>query len=120
MPTIVKKMLQQRRAMPKDSLLPPVLVAEISPAAVDAVTKALSPVIAEALAQAANKRDRVPPIALSAEEAAKFIGIGRSLFFEIKREDRTFPTPARVGQRTLYPLAELRAWFESKRGRKSD
>jgi predicted DNA-binding transcriptional regulator AlpA len=106
--------------MPKDSLLPPVHVAEFSPAALDAIATALRPVVAEALAQAANKRGPVPPIALSARDAAKFLGIGRSLFFEIRREDPTFPKPARVGQRVLYLITELLAWFERQRGPRCD
>jgi predicted DNA-binding transcriptional regulator AlpA len=106
--------------MSKEPLLPRVYVVELSPAALEDIATALSRALAKAVAQAAKKMGRVPPIALSAREAAEFLGIGRSLFFEIKREDSTFPKPARVGQRTLYPQAELQAWFESKRGRKSD
>jgi predicted DNA-binding transcriptional regulator AlpA len=106
--------------MSKEPLLPRVHVVELSPAALESIAKAMSAGLAKAVAQAANKRGRVPPTALSAREAAEFLGIGRSLFFEIRREDPTFPAPARVGQRTLYLITELLAWLERQRGPKCD
>jgi predicted DNA-binding transcriptional regulator AlpA len=104
--------------MSKEPLLPRVYVVELSPAALEDIATALSPALAKAVAQVAKKRGRVSPAALSSREAAEFLGIGRSLFFEIRRDDPTFPAPARVGQRTLYLNTELLAWLERQRGPK--
>jgi hypothetical protein len=51
----------------------------------------------------------VPRIALSPDEAAESIGLGRSLFYaDVLPELRTFM----VGKRRLVPVAELERWAE--------
>ena len=51
---------------------------------------------------------------LSAENAAKLLGIGRSHFYGLHSSGRLGPLPIKLGGRTLWNRKELEAWVESK------
>lgn len=46
---------------------------------------------------------------LSVKEAAEFIGISRSLFYELHAEGKV-PAPVRLGRRVLWRRDELKDW----------
>lgn len=47
--------------------------------------------------------------------AAKLLGISRSTFYRLLRDDPTFPKPHRFGSRiTLFRSDDLDAWLASK------
>ena len=54
-------------------------------------------------------------LAVSVEEAADMLGVGRSIAYQLSRSDG-FPT-VRIGRRVLVPLAELRAWLAERAGK---
>lgn len=47
---------------------------------------------------------------ISASEAAKLLGIGRSLFYSLKSEGK-LPEPKRLGGRVLWQKTELEEWI---------
>lgn len=57
-----------------------------------------------------NQAERVEPIAVSATEAARLLGVSRPTLYELMgRED--FPS-FKLGNRRLVSVAGLRAWVE--------
>lgn len=54
---------------------------------------------------------------LRAREGAEFLGIGESMFWDLAKNDTTFPTPMCLGPRvTLFSKQELESWALSKKG----
>ena len=51
------------------------------------------------------------PIAVSAREAARLVGVGRSHFLSLVDQGRA-PKPSRIGRRCVWPVAALRQWVE--------
>lgn len=51
------------------------------------------------------------PLLCSALEAAKMLGIGKSLFYEMNSDGRLGPAPIRFGKRTLWRIDELTDWI---------
>ena len=49
---------------------------------------------------------------LSAKDAAKYIGIGRTLWYALKSEGK-LPAPTQLGKRVLWRRCELQAWVEA-------
>jgi len=95
-------------------------VTGISPAALDAIAKLVRSEIAAALAHEAIKRGRVAPAALSGRASADFLGLSKSEFYQMRKQDPTFPSPALVGRRTLYSPQDLQAWLDERRRGESD
>ncbi len=52
----------------------------------------------------------IEPVLLSSTEASKFLGIGRSLFYNLMNEEK-LPTPKRLGSRVLWSKQELVDWI---------
>jgi len=52
------------------------------------------------------------PALLSTEAAARFLGIGRTLFCSMVSDGRMGPLPVRLGNRTLWRRRELSAWVD--------
>jgi excisionase family DNA binding protein len=50
-----------------------------------------------------------PPLLVDAREAARLLGIGKSLFYQLKSAGR-LPAPIRLGWAVRWPLDELKAW----------
>jgi excisionase family DNA binding protein len=64
--------------------------------------------------QPTPRRQPAPRLALSVDEAAASIGIGRSLFYEqVLPELRV----VRLGKRRLVPRSELERWLEENAAR---
>ena len=51
-----------------------------------------------------------PDAGLDAEEAADLLGIGLSLFYEMKKDGRLGPIPYRLGRSVRWIRGELLAW----------
>jgi len=47
------------------------------------------------------------PLLVSADEAARLLGVGRSLFFELKSSGRIPLEPIRFGRKRLYRVEDL-------------
>ena len=50
---------------------------------------------------------------LSAQDAAKLLGIGRSHFYGLHSSGRLGPLPVKLGRRALWNRKELEAWVEA-------
>ena len=58
-----------------------------------------------------NTEIAIAPALLSANEAAKLLGIGRSLFYSLRSEGK-LPRPRQLGGRVLWQKAELEKWID--------
>ena len=47
---------------------------------------------------------------LSAEESAKLLGIGRTLFYSMHSSGRLGPMPIKLGRRSLWNRKEIEEW----------
>jgi len=56
--------------------------------------------------------DKNRALLLSAKDAAKLIGISRSLFYTLNAEGK-IPHPTKLGRRVLWKKSELIAWVEA-------
>lgn len=59
-----------------------------------------------------NRRDRdarLEPLLIPAEQAAELLGISKATLWK-HHASRLCPSPVRLGHRTLWRLAELKAW----------
>lgn len=54
----------------------------------------------------------IQPAMLGAPAAAKYCGIGRSLFLVLVGEGRA-PEPIKLGRRSLWRVADLRNWVDA-------
>ena len=54
----------------------------------------------------------IAPILLSAEDAARALGIGRTLFLQLDREGK-IPMGHNLGKRKLWSRKELEAWADA-------
>ena len=52
------------------------------------------------------------PLLVSAAEAARMLGVGHSLFYEMGADGRLGPMPIRFGRKCLWRTDELRQWCE--------
>ena len=59
-----------------------------------------------------NPQSSLQPLLVSAKEAARICGIGRSLWCSLQSAGRV-PMPIRLGRRTLWRVAELAEWVEA-------
>jgi predicted DNA-binding transcriptional regulator AlpA len=88
-------------------LLPKVEVYRLS----DRAQQEFAQVLREAMQKFFEKRnepgEQQRPAALGANDAAAYLGISRSLFYELRDEDPTFPTPIRFGRRRLWLISGL-------------
>ncbi len=50
---------------------------------------------------------------ISAENSARLLGIGRTLFYSMHSSGRLGPLPVKLGRRTLWNRKELEAWVEA-------
>jgi excisionase family DNA binding protein len=53
------------------------------------------------------------PLMLSAEQCAKLLGIGRTLFYSMHTSGRLGPLPVKLGRRSLWSRKELEEWIEN-------
>ncbi|MCX5673836.1 MAG: helix-turn-helix domain-containing protein [Planctomycetota bacterium] len=51
-----------------------------------------------------------PPLLVSAAEAARLLGVGRSLFYSLLSAGQIGPRAVRLGRRTLFARSEIEAW----------
>jgi excisionase family DNA binding protein len=54
--------------------------------------------------------NNLTPLLMSAKEAAKKLGVGRSHFYALHSSGRLGPLPIRLGKRSLWRRDELEAW----------
>ena len=52
------------------------------------------------------------PIHIGAEDAARVLGIGRTLFYSLQSGGR-LPAPVKLGRRALWRVDELRRWSDA-------
>ena len=50
---------------------------------------------------------------ISADESAKMLGIGRTLFYSMHSSGRLGPMPIKLGRRSLWNRKEIEEWVES-------
>lgn len=55
----------------------------------------------------------IDSLLLSAKEAAKLIGVGRSHFYALHSSGRLGPMPISLGRRTLWKREELENWVRA-------
>ena len=55
----------------------------------------------------------VEPLLVSVDDAARLLGIGRTLFLEMEASGRLGPMPQKFNKRKLYSVSELRQWTEA-------
>jgi excisionase family DNA binding protein len=60
--------------------------------------------------QPAVKASGMDSLLLSAEDAARLLGIGRSHFYALRSSGRLGPLPVKLGRRALWDRKELEAW----------
>lgn len=53
------------------------------------------------------------PLLLSAGDAAKLLGIGRTKFYEMHSTGRLGPMAIEFGKRKVWRMADLRAWVDA-------
>ena len=51
---------------------------------------------------------------LSADAAARFLGVGKSHFYSMQSSGRIGPLPIKLGKRALWDREELEAWVRAK------
>jgi excisionase family DNA binding protein len=56
---------------------------------------------------------QIEPLLISAEDAARLLGISRSKFYELYNSGRLGVLPIKLGRRSLWRVSELREWVES-------
>jgi len=54
------------------------------------------------------------PLLISADESARMLGIGRTLFYSMHSSGRLGPLPIKLGRRVLWNRNELEAWVRAK------
>lgn len=54
------------------------------------------------------------PLLIGANDAAKLLGIGRSLFYSLHSSGQLGPLPIRLGRRTLWRRDDLQAWVAAR------
>ncbi len=57
--------------------------------------------------------EQLEPLLVSASDAAKMIGVGKSLFYQLVSDGRLGPEPVELGKK-LYSLSELQSWVDAK------
>ena len=57
-----------------------------------------------------NDAEANRPLLLSADRAAKLIGVGRTHFYGMHGSGRLGPLPVRLGKRALWRRSELESW----------
>ena len=57
-----------------------------------------------------EKQDNLAALLLSADKAARLLGIGRSQFYLLNSNGGLGPLPVRLGRRNLWRRLELQAW----------
>ena len=67
-----------------------------------------APAAALAPAPAATQ---APPLAVNAAEAARLLGIGKSLFYSMLATERFGPRPVRLGRAVRFSRIEIEAWI---------
>jgi predicted DNA-binding transcriptional regulator AlpA len=98
-------------------LLPKVDVCRLS----DGVRHELAELISEAVrtalgGQGRRSLEKPKPGALGAHGAAAYLGISRSLLFELRRRDPAFPQPAKLGRRRLWLITDLDSYAKAQQG----
>lgn len=57
--------------------------------------------------------DVVEKLLINASDAAKILGVGRSLFYEMNSSGRLGPTSVVLGSKNLWSVDELREWVRA-------
>ena len=52
------------------------------------------------------------PLLISAQDAARLIGVSRSKWYQLFNEGRT-PLPIKIDRRSLWRVSDLKTWVES-------
>jgi len=53
------------------------------------------------------------PLLVDARDAARLLGIGRTLFLQLDNSGRLGPLGLKLGKRRLWSVEELRAWVQA-------
>jgi len=97
-------------------LLPKVDVVRVSDRARQELAELISAAVREALGgQGRGLLEKPKPGALAALGAAAYLGISRSLLFELRRRDPAFPQPAKLGRRRLWLISDLDSYARAQR-----
>jgi predicted DNA-binding transcriptional regulator AlpA len=97
-----------------DDLLPRVDVYGLS----DRIRHELTRLVADAVSDAFARRGTTPQLptgALRAKQAAAYIGLSRSKFYEVLKNDRVLMQHSlTVGKCRLWPISVLDTWIQAK------
>ena len=61
-----------------------------------------------------NKQQHIETLLVNGEGAAKLLGVGKSLFYEIASSGRLGPMPIAFNSKKLYSVLEIRKWVLHK------
>jgi predicted DNA-binding transcriptional regulator AlpA len=97
-------------------LFPKVDVYRLSDQARHELAELMTAAVREALAeQGRGFVEKPKPGALGAHGAAAYLGISRSLLFELRHRDPAFPQPAKLGRRRLWLISDLDSYAKAQR-----
>jgi excisionase family DNA binding protein len=85
----------------------------------DATRREIAQIVAAAVARAVGqlgpKRPGVAPAALKPKEAARYLGLGRSSFYNLLRTDSSLMAASfKVGRSRVFMIAALDAWMKAR------
>jgi len=61
-----------------------------------------------------ESKSTMDALLLSADDASKLIGVGRSHFYSMHSSGRLGPIPVKLGKRSLWDRRELELWVQAK------
>jgi predicted DNA-binding transcriptional regulator AlpA len=97
-------------------LLPKVDVYRLSSRARQDLAELVTAAVREALGgQGRGYHEKPQPAALGAYSTAAYLGISRSLLYELRRRDPAFPQPAKLGRRRLWLVSDLDDYAKMQR-----
>jgi len=97
-------------------LYPKVDVCRLSDRARHELAELISEAVREALGgRGHGSLEKPKPGALGAYGAATYLGISRSLLYELRHRDPAFPQPAKLGRRRLWLISDLDNYAKARR-----
>lgn len=100
-----------------DDLLPRVDVHRLSETIRQDIINLVGDAVRDVMFELAAKRRQLPAGALKAAEAAAYLSLSRSKFYEVVKEDAVLlQSSFKVGKCRLWPIASLNSWIQARAG----
>jgi predicted DNA-binding transcriptional regulator AlpA len=89
----------------------------LSDAAREEIAQIVAAAVDRAMAQLGSKRGSVAPAALKAADAARFLGVGRSTFYNLLKADAALMAASfKIGTSRVWAIEVLDDWLRAGRG----